>query len=346
MSPEGRVAPGGNGELEAVCIGETMAMVTPARTEPLEEADGFALRAGGAESNVAMYLAGLGHRVGWVSRLGNDPLGRRVLREVSAAGVDTALVELDEAAPTGVFFKDPGRDVTRVYYYRANSAASLMDLRLLAPVLTTPPLLVHLTGITPALSASCDSMISQLLVELAHGATTVSFDVNFREGLWPPHKAAPRLLELAQEADVVFVGFDEANTLWGVSTPEELRALMDRPGFLVVKDGGVGATVLHAQGREFVPALEVEVHEPVGAGDAFAAGWLSGLLRGLPHAQRLRLGHLLASLALSSTADHLALPAGEWQEAALAATEAEWVALRPPGQDPRASAQGAGGAGS
>jgi 2-dehydro-3-deoxygluconokinase len=316
---------GDDARLEVVCVGETMALVTPEQPEPLESAHTIVIRAGGAESNVAMYLATLGHRVGWVSRLGDDPLGRRVLRDVAATGVDTSFVEFDEDAPTGVYFKDPGTDSTRVFYYRRGSAASLMSATLLEPVVRRSPQLLHLTGITPALSQECNDMMNELVPRFRRGGTAISFDVNFRPGLWSRSTAATRLIELAQQADIVFVGLDEARDLWGAGTPQELRPLIDRPRVLVVKNGGVGATVYHEDGTEFVPSLKLTVREPVGAGDAFAAGWLSGLLRDLPHGQRLRLGHLVASIALRSTADHQALPTGPLLQAALSSDDADWA---------------------
>jgi len=304
-----------------------MAMVAPEEPEPLEHARTFALRAGGAESNVAMYLAGLGHRTGWVSRLGDDPLGRRVLSDVAAAGVDTSLVEIDHDAPTGVYFKDPAPGGTRVFYYRRGSAASLMSAKLLEPVLRRPPRVLHVTGITPALSLECDEMMSELIVDFRAKGTVISFDVNFRPGLWGPPVASARLVELARLADVVFVGLDEAQELWGVESPDELPPLLDGPGAIVVKNGAVGATVYFKDGTEFVPSLKVNVREPIGAGDAFAAGWLSGWLRGLPNGQCLRLGHLVASVALGSTADHQALPPWPLLQAALTASDTEWATL-------------------
>lgn len=318
----------GGGRCEAVCVGETMAMVTPVDPAPLETAELFTICAGGAESNVAMYLASLGHRVAWVGRLGDDPLGRRVLKDVSDAGVDTSLVELDATAPTGAYFKDPGPERTRVFYYRRESAASHMSLSQLAPILREPPPLVHLTGITPALSPACDEAMSELMVKLCTSTSAVSFDVNFREGLWSATVAAPRLKELAQQADVVFVGLDEAAALWRTRTPQSVRSLIDRPPLLVVKNGDQGATAFHETGSDFVPALKLEVCEATGAGDAFAAGWLSGWLRSLPHTKRLRLGHLLASLALGSTADHRALPNDRELKGALSLSNNEWAVLK------------------
>jgi len=313
---------------EVVCIGETMAMVAPVKPEPLEEALQFALHTGGAESNVAMYLAGLGHSVSWVSRLGDDPLGRRVLGDISGAGVGTSLVELDALAPTGVYFKDPRPGGTRVFYYRRGSAASWMSPKTLEPLSTLAPRLVHVSGITPALSSTCAEMMDELLCRFAgaDGTSLVSFDVNYRPALWAPAEAAPVLLRLARQAGVIFTGLDEAQTLWGTQSPKELRALLPEPAILVVKDGAVGATEFAGAGEHFVASLRVEVSEPVGAGDAFAAGWLSGWLRGMPSVQRLRLGHLLACAALSSTADHQAPPPEDIISKALWVDERAWAA--------------------
>ena len=311
---------------EVVCIGETMAMVAPVHPEPLELAREVAIHTGGAESNVAMYLAGLGHQVTWVSRLGDDPLGHRVLADVAAAGVGTSLVELDKAAPTGVYFKDPRPEGTRVFYYRRGSAASLMAADILRPALASPPRVVHVSGITPALSPTCDEMMSQLFGHLEGTTTLASFDVNFRPALWGPKEAAPRLRALAQRAGVVFVGLDEAQTLWGTHAPREVRDLLPGPPVLVVKDGATGATAFDGAGEVFVPCPPVAVSEPVGAGDAFAAGWLSGLLRGLPQAQRLRLGHVLAGVALASIADHQATAPPDLLAVALSVDEVGWAA--------------------
>lgn len=301
-----------------------MVLFAPVDPEPLERAGSIGVHTAGAESNVAMYLAGLGHRVSWVSRLGDDPFGQRVLRDVTAAGVSTSLVELDASAPTGFFFKDPGPHGTDVFYYRRGSAASLMTARMLAPVFASPPRVVHLSGITPVLSPSCDEMMDRVFAEFAGTATLVSFDVNFRPGLWSPREAGPRLRELAQRADVVFAGLDEARRLWGTRTPGELRQLLPQPTVLVVKDGANGATAFEEAGEVFVRSLRVEVSEPVGAGDAFAAGWLSGLLRDLLPAQRLRLGHLLAGVAMGSTADYQSPPPPDLVSAALEASETAW----------------------
>ncbi|AVT35482.1 sugar kinase [Plantactinospora sp. BB1] len=311
--------------LDAVCVGETMAMVTPTPGGRLDAESTFVLRAGGAESNVAMFLAALGHRAGWASRVGADPLGELVVGQVRAAGVETSLVEVDPTRPTAVYLKDPGPDGTKVYYYRSGSAAAGMDPGYAARVDAVPATVLHLSGVTPALSESCRALVQRLMSSRPAGRRLVSFDVNHRPQLWPDRgTAATELLRLAQAADVVFVGLDEAARLWDVKEPEDVRALVDRPGTLVVKNGSVEALAFTADGVTVEPARPVEVVEPVGAGDAFAAGWLSGALRGLDPAARLRLGHLVAGAALGSVSDFAELPAVATICAALGITLDDW----------------------
>ncbi|PPG04701.1 carbohydrate kinase [Pseudoclavibacter sp. RFBI5] len=284
-----------------------MAMVTPTHVAPLREAVSFAVKAGGAESTVAMYLADSGVPSSWVSWLGDDPLGWRLLDEVRASGVDVAGVQLVPGAPTGVYFKDPGDGETTVYYYRAGSAASRMDATVLAQLDWEGVATLHVTGITAGLSTSCSAMLESVMLEARRRAITVSFDVNYRPGLWSIEAAGPRLATLAALADLVFVGRDEAETLWGEGHPATLHSQLGLPGSLVVKDGSVGATevavVAGGVSSTFVPAHPVDVVEAVGAGDAFTAGYLGAMLGGEPVDARLNRGHGLAARTLGSTHD-------------------------------------------
>ncbi|SIN69028.1 sugar kinase [Agromyces cerinus] len=288
---------------EVVALGETMALVAPVFAEPLETADEFRVDSAGAEANVVAHLAALGRRAAWAGRLGDDALGRRVAGHLRDRGVDLRWVETDDGAPTGVYFKDPGRGVQ---YYRAGSAASRMTPSFLDALPLDTARVVHVSGITPALSASCDALVDALLGRVAAAPAMLSFDVNHRSALWPAGVAAGRLLELAARADLVFVGLDEAEALWGTATPDAMRALLPEPALLVVKDGAIGATEFRGgadSGSTHVPALSVEVVEAVGAGDAFAAGYLASLLAGGDPSDRLAAGHARAVTVLGGTAD-------------------------------------------
>ena len=290
-----------------ITLGETMALITPAHAEPLRAAREVRLLAGGAESNVAMHAAQLGVPTAWVSAVGDDALGVRVCDEVAGRGVDTRWVTVDPGAPTGVYFKDPGHGVL---YYRRGSAAARMGPASVADVPLEDAEVVHISGITPALSASCAALIDTVIERVTAGPGIVAFDVNHRAALWAPGAAASALLPLARRADLVFVGLDEAECLWHTATADDVRALLPEPTTLVVKDGDVGATEYRraagADHRTFAPAIPTEVVEAVGAGDAFAAGYLAALLQGAEAAARLQGGHQRAHLVLQSTSDFVA----------------------------------------
>jgi 2-dehydro-3-deoxygluconokinase len=287
-----------------ITIGETMALVTPAHAEPLATAQDVRLLIGGAESNVAVHAVRLGIPTAWVSAVGDDALGVRVLDEVAGHGVDVRGVTRNPDAPTGVYFKDPGRGVL---YYRRGSAASLLGPDDIAGVPLEDAEIVHVSGITPALSPRCAALIESVFARVAAAGGILSFDVNHRAALWEPGAAASALLALARRADIVFVGLDEAEGLWGTADADAVRALMPQPAVVVVKDGDVGATEFDRRSgenlRTFVPAIRTEVVEPVGAGDAFAAGYLAARLQGADAVARLAGGHRRAHLVLQSTDD-------------------------------------------
>ncbi|WP_081416778.1 sugar kinase [Arthrobacter castelli] len=286
-----------------ICVGESMALVSPSDGQGLEHAAACTISFGGAESTVALYLAEMGHRAGWVSQVGDDPFGRRLLSTLNRHGVDTSHVRVIEEAPTGVYFKDPQPGATKVHYYRSGSAASKMSMAILEDLPLAEARLIHVSGITAALSESCCGLLTDIFARARRDGTMVSFDVNYRSGLWSVEQAAGVLADFARQADVVLVGRDEAEILWGTSSAESIAAFIDSGGTVVVKDDDVGATEIASGTTTFVPAETVDVVEPVGAGDAFAAGYLSALLRSDDPHTRLQHGHRLAARALGSYDD-------------------------------------------
>ncbi|WP_260219388.1 sugar kinase [Streptomyces gossypii] len=362
-------------------------MVTflPSRPGRLADVPAFARGIGGAESNVACTLARAGHPTRWISRVGADGFGDHLVRTIAAAGVDTSAVQRDPYRPTGVYFRTDGERATsadgapaeeggtgarpgpqpepsaeppagttaEVAYYRAGSAASAMSPRTVDLGAAFAGRVLHLTGITPALSGDCLALLRTLTAR-RHGRhrPLVSFDVNYRVALWRDQAADPGpavLLELARGCDLVFVGEDEAEAAWGVTGgPEAIRAALPEPDVLVVKQGATGAvafvrdqgsTPQTEPGQEpapnpapdrtvYAPGLRVEVVAHVGAGDAFAAGFLSATLRGLPLRQRLRHGHLLAAAALTVPGDLAEPPARAHADRLAALSPDEWGTLR------------------
>ncbi|GGV88927.1 carbohydrate kinase [Streptomyces gelaticus] len=317
---------------EVVCLGESMVTFLPSQPGRLADVPSFGRGIGGAESNVACALAAAGHRAAWVSRVGADGFGDHLVEAIAGYGVDTSGVRRDPSRPTGIYFRtatDRATDVHEVAYYRAGSAASAMSPRN-TPYETLPVARVlHLSGITAALSADCLDLLHDLTAPRP-GRPLVSFDVNHRPGLWRDADASPQvLLELARRSDLVFVGEDEAEEAWGVTGAEAIRAALPEPSVLVVKRGAEGATVFSgADGVTTVPALRVDVVAPVGAGDAFAAGFLSATLRGLPVRDRVRHGHLMAAAVLTVPGDLTGPPARAHADALAALDDEAWGRLR------------------
>ncbi|MFK0103669.1 sugar kinase [Streptomyces sp. NPDC091217] len=364
-------------------------MVTflPTRPGRLADVPSFDRAIGGAESNVACGLAAAGHAVRWVSRVGADGFGDHLVATVASYGVDVSYVGRDAVRPTGVYFRTAGdraTDAHEVAYYRAGSAASAMSVTDVDLDAVRAGRVLHLSGITAALSEGCLGLLREL-TEPAERRPLVSFDVNYRPSLWAGSDGAEVLLELARRADIVFVGEDEAELAWGVEGgPEAIRELLPEPAVLVVKQGAKGATAFRRGGAggssaaarwglaaptrrqphieyspaplpgrrpavsrratrqarvsetpppadphgTFEPAPTVDVVATVGAGDAFAAGFLSGALRGLPVRQGLRLGHLFAAAVLTTPADLAAPPARDTTDRLTALGDTAWERLR------------------
>lgn len=285
--------------IDLLCVGETMAMITPVDPQSLRTATNFRMHAGGAESNVAMYAARAGMTAAWLSRLGADPMGSRLLDAISASGVLVEHVERVATHPTGLYLKSVEDGCTQVFYYRRGSAASTLDPEVLSRVNLSDIGVVLSSGITVALSESCHRLVDAI----AHSPARFAFDVNYRPTLWPAATAAAVLRPIAQRADIVFVGLDEANTLWHSTTPDDVRDLFPDVARVIVKDADVGATEYNDDGCVFAPSPAVEVVEAVGAGDAFAAGYLTADFDGLNALGRLQRGHQFAARALTTTAD-------------------------------------------
>lgn len=290
---------------DVVGLGETMLSLFQG-----DDPTTFAWDIAGAESNVVRNCAALGLQAAWASALGDDRGGSLVYETVAASGADLSLVRFDEVAPTGLMIKAEPGAARRVTYHRRGSAASQMSVGSVDMAACLDTRVLHLTGITPALSPSCHDLVTALLAR--PGDALRSFDVNWRPALWPDHQigghASDTLAALANSADVVFVGLDEAEEVWGIATNEEVRALIDQPRYLIAKDGAHGVTVFDRDDATFVSARRGTVVDPMGAGDAFVAGFLTGFVRGFVRGDQTlercaRLGHIIALSAVESEHD-------------------------------------------
>jgi 2-dehydro-3-deoxygluconokinase len=259
----------------------------------------------GAEANVAIGLARLGHASRWVSTVGDDPLGDQVVAAVRGEGVEVAV----DRCPvrTGLMVK-VGRadDEPSVHYYRDGSAFATAPPR--------PDLLgarrVFVSGVTPALSMACRSM-ARTLVEMArHSGIPVCFDINMRRRLWSAADAAPELAWFCAHADVVFAADDEATLVVGPGTAVDLaRRLLAHGAKSAVVKAGDAALYAGPEGEARVPRLAgVVVRDPIGAGDAFDAGFLSGVDDGMHPADALARGHHCAAAVCRTWGDWEGFP--------------------------------------
>ena len=319
------------------CVGEALAVLSAERG-PLESAKSFTRSAGGAEANVATTLAGLGISTSVITRVGDDGFGRFLTAHLAGAGVDASAVIVDPTRPTGLYIKERGggsarpsdlpQGESRMFYYRRGSAGGALAVEdLQRPdvqrVLHRTSLL-HLSGITPALSDTARQAVAQLV----HGPHRCSFDLNYRPALWEsPAGAADVLAECVRASNIVLMGMDEAAAAFGVASPREIRDAFPEPEYLVVKNDSHHVIGFHKDDAVEVPALTVDVVEKIGAGDAFASGFLTGVVTGMPTDRALRMGHVCAAAALSST-DDAAIPPLEELDRLLALSEPDWATAR------------------
>ncbi|WP_134705192.1 sugar kinase [Ammoniphilus sp. YIM 78166] len=293
--------------MDVVTFGETMVLFTPESTGPLRYAGTFEKKIGGAESNLVIALARLGHQVGWISRLGDDEFGHYVRNFIRGEGVDTSQVVLDGQYPTAVFFKERiiGQD-PKIYYYRRGSAASCMVPGDVDENYIAQAKYLHITGITPALSATCKDAVFHAMELARRNKLTVVFDPNIRFKLWSREEAGPALMEIASRCDMVLPGLDEGEIMTGKTTPEEIAADFLQRGVqvVVIKLGERGAFYATASQSEYVKGFPVNhIVDTVGAGDGFAAGFLSGLLRGWSYRKAVELGNRIGAYALTVAGD-------------------------------------------
>ncbi|MEP6696178.1 MAG: sugar kinase [Pseudonocardiales bacterium] len=296
---------------DLVTMGETMALFRATSAGPLRHATSLSVGMAGAESNVAIGLRRLGASTAWGGRVGDDEFGELVLSRLRGEDVDVAGAVVDSGAPTGLMFREQrSADLFRVHYYRKGSAGSRLCPDDVDPEAIAAARVLHVTGITPALSDTARAAVEHAVSVAREAGTLVSLDFNHRSALWSPVAAGAVLRRLTAEADIVFAGDDEAEMVVGAGDPEvAARALAALgPSHVVIKLGSRGAVAL-AEGRlEQSAAIQVRAVDPVGAGDAFVAGYLAGVLDGAPAAECLRLGCLAGAFAVTVPGDWEGLP--------------------------------------
>lgn len=304
----------GGGKLmpEVVTVGETLVLFSPEQNGPLRYVDTFKKRIAGAESNTAIALSRLGHRCGWISKIGEDEFGQFILREIRAEGVDVSRVRTDADAPTGIMFKEIINGLeTRVNYYRKDSAASRLKPEDIDPEYIKNARILHITGITPALSDSCLETIWTIIRTAKQNGVLISFDPNIRLKLWSRKKASSVLKEILPYADIVLTGVDEGEIMLGESNTERLidKLLGLGIGIIALKMGAEGCLVADKKSiHRLNPVKVAKEVDPIGAGDAFNAGFISGILEGRGIEECGKIGNIMGAFAVTTSGDIEGLP--------------------------------------
>lgn len=305
--------------VDLLTFGESMVSLRSAG--PLSAGGSLVMHVAGAESNVAVGAARLGHSVTWAGAVGADPHGEYILRQLRSEGIG-AQCRVDPSRSTGVMFLEQRTaDVTRAFYYRAGSAGSTVSRDDVDTALAASPRVLHLTGITPALSPEARKAFEYAAERAASDGVVVSLDVNYRSRLWTRDEARAVLGPIARHADILIASDDELDLVASAAlrgsdplakddaeTALAASLLEQGVGEVVVKRGAAGAGVHTASGRFEAPAVAVTSIDTVGAGDAFTAGYLSALLDGQDVAGRLQRGAVMGAFAVSTAGDWEGLP--------------------------------------
>lgn len=305
-------------------IGETMACLVPDADGPLRYVDRYRMTMAGAESNLAIDAAKLEIPTRWFSRLGQDEFGVMIRNRIRGEGVDCASIIFDETRPTGLMCKQTGSGESRVFYYRASSAAAAMDETDITPDLWRDVGVLHLTGITPVLSESCRRAVEKAFAEAEQRKIPISFDPNIRRKLWGQQDYTALLRALSLRSTLLLLGIEEAEALFGTREPMCIADAVFSTGkvqVIALKDGARGSTIL-PRGAAPIPVTPWPCHcvEPIGAGDAFNAGFLAGWIQGRDWAICGRMGAIAGAMATETPGDIEGAPTRQQMEKALQGT--------------------------
>jgi len=314
-------------------MGEVMVQFNATSNGPLRHFTYFEKHAAGAEANFAIGITRLGFKAGIITRVRDDEFGRYIISLLRGEGLDVSKVKFEPEAPNGVYFIQrnypiPGK--SSVLYYRKGSAASKMAINDIDPEYIKNAKLFHLTGITPALSASCKEASLEALKIASEAGVTVSIDTNIRLSLWSKDEARATLLPMLKKANIVLTEPQDGEILLGKKEPKAIahELLQMGPETVAVKLGEDGAAAFTKKTSAMKPAFKVPIVDVIGAGDAFAAGFISSLLRGLSLEESLETGNAAGALVVTVRGDFENMPSLDDVKKFLAAHRKEIGDLR------------------
>ena len=296
-----------------ILAGEPMGLLIAQSEGPLDSVSGYDLAVAGAEFNVAVGVARLGHRVTYMTKLGKDPFGERIIHVLNENKIGNEFVAWSDTKKTGFMLKgrvsqgDPD-----IFYFRAGSAASTLSVEDVEKIHFDEYSHIHLTGILPALSESTRAAVNLMFDKARQAGLLITFDPNLRPQLWPSQDVMIKSInEMAAKADIVLPGTAEGKILMGSDDPKEINAFYRQNGAkaVITKCGAKGAYVTTENEEYMVPGFKVDkVVDTVGAGDGFAAGVITALMEGLPLKEAVRRGNAIGAIQVTSRGDNEGLP--------------------------------------
>lgn len=297
---------------EVITIGETMVVFDSTTAGPLRYANTFTCHTGGAETNVAVGVVRQGHSAGWISRVGGDEFGRKIIQTFRGEGVDVSRVETDPVRNTGIFFRESvGNGEYRNTYYRSGSAFSAICPDMLDADYIRSASYLMVSGITLAVNPSAAATAKRAMEIAKEAGVKVCFDPNLRLKMWTAGEARKTMEELWPMVDIALPGAEEGEILFGLGEPDEIAGYLQGTfgvETVVVKIGAEGAVGYQGGRKTVSPGFKAKVVDAFGAGDSFCAGVLTGFLEDWPLERTLQYANAIGSIVVSRPGNIEAVP--------------------------------------
>jgi 2-dehydro-3-deoxygluconokinase len=294
--------------VDLLTVGESMLRFSVPAGRLLADAPVFDVHVAGTESNVAVAVARMGFASRWLSRLPDNVLGHRLADTISGQGVDCSYIDWSDTERVGLYFLEFGASPrpTKVLYDRAPSAARNMDEKTFDLSLIGKAKIIHLTGITVALSEGCSRLVETIVAGANDLKIPVVFDVNYRALLWSHKECCNRLAPLLSKVDTLIVSKRDLEPIFEIAgdaatAAKELHKRFGMPR-IAITTGDQGAAGFENGNTVLAPGYPVEIVDRIGAGDSFAAGVISGLLEG-DFIRGLQYGVAMSALQLTTQGD-------------------------------------------
>lgn len=309
---------------EVITIGETMVVFDSTTAGPLRYSSAFTCHTGGAETNVAVGVVRQGHSAGWISRVGSDEFGRKIIQTFQGEGVDVSRVQVDPARNTGIFFRESvGNGEYRNTYYRSSSPFSVIRPDMLDEDYIRSAKYLMVSGITLAVNPSAAATARRAMEIAKSAGVKVCFDPNLRLKMWTAEEARKTMEDLWPMVDIALPGAEEGDILFGLREPDDIvEHLQKNFGVetVVVKIGAEGAVGYQAGRRVVSPGFKAKVVDAFGAGDSFCAGILTGFLEDWPLERTLQYANAIGSIVVSRPGNIEAIPDRQQVEALIRGT--------------------------